>query len=388
MEPYDYDEATRPIPTAAPPPAAPDAPPPPVRPWWLRIFRSRFGALIAVGSVLLAIVLFAALGGYAAGVVERQTIAATAEAAELRAQFELAQQDYLNRLYDRAIQRLDYILERQPDFPGAAALRQQAQADRSPGADPAPAPTLALPTATPLPLSARPSEAELRTAIEAAQAAEDWDTMLDVVIALRAEYPDVPDANSLMFTALRNSGVQHILASPAELELGLFYLNEAAKLGTLDADAEQAALWAQIYINGMAIWGVNWARSVEAFDTLNLIAPYFHDTQSRRYQAHLGFADTLAVGGAPCDAVIEYDIVLSLSPGNGVEEKRTAAEEACLNPTPTPTPDPNATLDPNATPDPNAPPTATPDPAATPTLAPDDGGDLLPTATPTLTPAP
>lgn len=381
MEPYDYDEATRPSPAAAPPPATPDAPPHSAQPWWLRIFRSRFGALIAVGSVLVSIVVFAALGGYAAGVAERQRIAATAEAVELRAQFELAQQDYLNRLYDRAIQRLDYILERQPDFPGAAALRQQVLAERNPGAELAPAPTLALPTATPLPLSARPSEAELRRAIEAAQTAEDWDTMLELVIALRAEYPDVADANSLLFTALRNSGVQHILASPAELELGLFYLNEAAKLSPLDAEAEQVALWAQIYINGMAIWGVNWARSVEAFDTLNLIAPYFHDTQSRRYQAHLGFANTLAVGGAPCDAVIEYDIVLSLSPGNGVEEKRVAAEEACLNPTPTL--DPAATLDPNATPDPNAPPTATPDPDATPTLAPDDGGELLPTATPT-----
>lgn len=324
-----------------------------------RILQSPLMVLLLLGLLLGGVMLLAVAGGYQAGVAERHQTALEARQAELDAQYMLATGDVEAGRYQRAIQRLNYILEIDADFPDAARLRSEAEQAYNQANQVTP--TLALPTPTPRPTAA-PAEGttpeEMLAELEAAQAAEDWEAMVGLAIGLRAAHPDYQRIriDGLLFRGLRNLGVEHIQASPDQLELGMFYLDEAAKIGVLDGEAEQHALWAYFYLSGKSYAGLNWSKAVDAFTTVYTIAPYFHDTRAQLVRAHIGYGDLLAAGGAPCDAQLEYQAALELALGDtAAEEKRATAEQACLTGEVEGTPDPNATPSsdsPDATPEP------------------------------------
>lgn len=346
--------------------------------------------VVGLGILLLlgGVVLLASALGYQAGISDRGAAAATAQAGELQVQYDLAVQDIQLRYYARAIQRLEYILRIDPQYPGVGAMLADARAALAATQNGTVAAEV-LPTTTPRPTLNVSSPEDLLAQIQAAEQAADWDAMVEAAVALRATYPDYqPDqAADYLFRALRNRGVSRVDGSTLQLELGLRDLDEAERLAPLDEEAQQRALWAYLYLDGGQRWDLNWGYVVKQYTTLYTVAPYFHDVQSRLTIANARYADELAAGGAPCDALPYYEASLNLQPSETVDARYQTAVQTCAEGTPTP--DPNATIDPNATPtdtpDPDLP-TSTPDPNGdSPTLTPtvDTGPTLTPTATPT-----
>ena len=153
---------------------------------------------------------------------------------------------------------------------------------------------------------------------------------------MRVIDPDYERAavRNILFNSLRNRGIDYIKAG--KLELGLADLDQAAKLGSLDTEAQQHQQWAAIYIAGVSYWGLNWPRTIETFELLYTIAPYFRDTITRLHDAHLGYARQLDTLGNPCEAVIQYAAALDIQFDQPVEDRRLAAETACQYGTATP----------------------------------------------------
>jgi tetratricopeptide (TPR) repeat protein len=338
-----------------------------------RFVRSVPGAALILIVVISAVLALAAAAGYTAGKSDRDRAAATAQFVELNRQYQLGLEDMDAGRHTLAIQRFEFILALDPDFPNAADRLAEARAASSPETA-----TPALPTPTPI-ITVGPQTAQtLFGEAEAAYNSGDWETTLQKLNALRVIDPEHERVavRKMLFDSLRNRGIDHINAG--KLELGLIDLDQASKIGALDAEAQQYQQWATIYITGVSYWGLNWPRTIETFTVLHTIAPYFRDTITRLRDAHLAYASQLDSAGDPCNAVTHYVAALELRAEAAVEEKRLAAETACQFGTPTP----DGTLTPFAIPGGTGTPTL--EASATPTDTPIPG----PTATPTATHSP
>ncbi|MEK7311553.1 MAG: hypothetical protein AAB382_06260 [Chloroflexota bacterium] len=337
-----------------------------------RFIRSVPGAFLILFLVLGGVLAVAAVGGYRAGIAEHDRAAATAQFAELTRQYQLGIEDMDAGRYTLAVERFEFILAIDPNFPGAADRLAEARASATPS--PVAATLVPTPIVTADPQTAPKLFAEAQAAFEA----KDWDTTIQKINALRLADPAYePSAvRNMLYNSFRNRGIDSINAG--KLELGLTDLDQASKIGALDTEAQQYQQWATIYMNGISYWGLNWPRTIETFQLLYTIAPYFRDTITRLHDAHLAYAKQLDTGGDPCSAVAEYAAALEMQFDQTVEDKRLAAETACAlgtatpDGTLTPFPTPDGTLTPFATVDLSVTPTETPvpTPAATPTLTP------------------
>lgn len=288
-----------------------------------RFFRSTPGAFSILGIFLSIVIGLSIYGGYRAGVTERDHLAATAQFLEVRHQYELAIEDLAAGRPMLAIQRLEFILTAEPNFPSAAQRYTDLQA------------TLRAPTATPTPLPTPTQVVTVQDApkvfaeAQAAMNAKDWDTAIQKINALRFGAPAYEPlrVNNLLYTALRNRGVNTI--QTGKLELGLTDLDEASKIGTLDTEALQYQQWATIYINGVSYWGLNWVRTTRDFDLLFKLAPNFRDTKTRARDAHSTYASVLMGKNDPCNAALEYAAAYVIENNQVTDDKRKAAEEAC-----------------------------------------------------------
>ena len=344
-----------------------------------RFVRSVPGAFLILVVVISAVLALAAAGGYYTGKSDRDRAAATTQFVELNRQYQLGLEDMDAGRHTLAIQRFEFILALDPNFPNAADRLAEARAAASPEAV-----STALPTPTPIitigPQTAQTLFAEAQTAFSGG----DWDTTLEKLNTLRAIDPDYERAavRKMLFDSLRNRGIAHINAG--KLELGLTDLDQASKIGALDTEAQQHQQWATIYITGVSYWGLNWPRTIETFTVLYTIAPYFRDTITRLHDAHLAYAGQLDSAGDPCNAVTHYVAALELQANSAIEEQRLAADTACQFGTPTP----DGTLTPFATSESTLTPTPTFEHSPTPTETPAPGLTATATATPTITETP
>ncbi len=372
----DTDPNEETVPVSALPPDSPR----PASPLG-RFLRSVPGALLVIALFLAVIITAAIWSGYQAGIARRSAAAATAQVLELKRQFELGVEDLAAGRYALAAQRFEYILTMDPNYPGAAARLAEARNVR-----PTPLPTATSgPSPTPDPDITKKLLVEAQTAF----AAKDWSAAITQANAVRVADPgyELGQVNSILFNSYRNRGIDSIKSGV--LELGLADLDQASKLGALDAEALQYQQWANLYVSGVSYWGLNWARTVDTFSVLYQIAPYFRDTGTRLHDAHIGYANALMAAGDPCNVANEYAAALVLSSDQATVDKQTAAATECAVGTSTPT----ATSETGATPTlaPNAAVTMTPTPTATQpaanTAAPvvTDTPNLSPTGTSTST---
>ncbi|MBI5350356.1 MAG: hypothetical protein HZB77_13735 [Chloroflexi bacterium] len=288
-----------------------------------RFFRSTPGAFLILGIFLSVVIGFSIYGGYRAGITERDHIAATAQFLEVRRQYDLAIEDLAAGRPAMAIQRLEFILTAEPNFPSAAQRYNELQATlRAPTATPTPLPT---PTQVVTVQDAPKVLAEAQTAINA----KDWDTAIQKINALRFGAPAYEPlrVNNLLYTALRNRGIATI--KEGKVELGVADLDEAEKLSALDTEAKQYQQWGTIYSNGLAYWGLNWQRTAQTFELLYKLAPNFRDTKTRTRDAHLNYANLLMSKNDPCNAAAQYAAALAIENNSATDDKRKAAEEAC-----------------------------------------------------------
>jgi hypothetical protein len=231
-------------------------------------------------------------------------------------------------------------------------------------------PTKTTPTATP-DLSTVESHYE---AAATAHGRGDWTAALNLLIDLRAEYPDyrMEEVNQMMFTALRNRGFEKILQS--DLEQGIYDLSLAERFFQLD---EQAASWrrsAEFYLFANSYVGLNWSQAYRWFS--DLCGAAIWDSCYKFALSARSFADELVATEDPCNALMPYEQSLITLYDENLAVTATEAANLCLTATaatPTETPTETPTLEGTTTETPTA--TAT-------------GGDIIITPTSTPTPSP
>jgi len=306
--------------------------------------------------VLLIIVLFAlatsavygAWLGFQNANMENEITANTAEALYIAEQYSLANQEYEAGEYELAEQRLEYVINEDPNYPGAieklTAVKQILYATATPTTPP-PSPT---PTSTP---DLRPIY-ELYDQAERQFLLSDWDEVITTITALRnldLQY-QVVKVDAMLYQVLRHRGVDKI-RNQKSLEGGIFDLALAENFAPLDAEASNWRNLARLYMIGLGYWEVYPEQAVYYFQQVASAAPYMLDssgwTARERYRAALiQLADQLMSEEEWCAAEEYYLLALSIRSEISIEERRSFVSIKCSPPTATPAP---STATPTAT---------------------------------------
>lgn len=285
--------------------------------------------------------LLAAAGGYQAGVQQREVARRQALAELASAQFNLGLQDLEVGHYDLARQRFEYVIRLDPTYPGAYDRLVDVLVVIG-----SPVSTL-VPVASPTPNLA-PVE-ELFSQAQAAFAAEDWTTVIDTLLAMRAKdaaYRSV-DADGMMFAALRNRGL-YLIRYEWQLEPGLYDLSRAERFGPLDNEAEEWRNSARFYLLANSYLGLDWGMATDLFFQVCVPAANW-DSCDKLAVAAQHYSEQLHAIGDPCELVRTYEAwgwpseYPALQP---IYDVAAGAYEACAiqnaplaTETPTPTPE-------------------------------------------------
>jgi tetratricopeptide (TPR) repeat protein len=311
-------------------------------------------ALIAGGS---------GFAGYNSAIDQRTHYQSTLVAGEATNQYTLALQDIALGNYDRARQRLEYLIKLDPNFPDASAQLAFVLTQQRITATPTQAP---IPTLTPTP-DYRGRD-DLFTEAQNRLNSRDWTGTIDTLLLLRKNFPDymAVKVDDMLFVALRNRGIDKI-ANLHDLEGGNYDLTLAERFGPIDTEARNWRDWADLYIRGASFWDVDWAQAVYYFSELASSAPNLSDlsgwTASNRYMdALLGYGDWFAAKGQWCDAQTQYDTYMALLASPQVEPTAVFASDKCTeSKAPPPAPPTEAVATPSPTLEvTQAPPTETP----------------------------
>jgi tetratricopeptide (TPR) repeat protein len=321
--------------------------------------RRRMWIVWAIVAVLILALIAGGSGfaGYNSAVDQRTRYQSTKVAGEAANQYTLALQDIALGNFDRARQRLEYLIKIDPNFPDASNQLTFVLTQQRITATPTLAP---LPTLTPTP-DYRGRD-DLFTQAQNQLLGRDWTGTIDTLLLLRKNYPDymAVKVDDMLFVALRNRGIDKI-SQLHDLEGGNYDLTLAERFGPLDSEARNWRDWADLYIRGASFWDVDWAQAVYYFSQLASAAPNLSDlsgwTASNRYlDALLGYGDWYAAQGQWCNAQTQYDTYMTLLASPQVEPTAVYASDKCnqqsnpppatppaLTETPTSTPTPEAT---------------------------------------------
>ncbi len=332
----------------------------------------------------LAILMFAvaAGAGYVRGQALRESQASQELGQLIQEQFDLGVADLQATRYELARQRFEYILSVDPAFPGAAELLAESMKGlNQPTSTPSPTPVPATPTPT---LDVGSFEG-LFSAGQAAVLNQDWNGALEALLTLRGLAPSyrAAEVSDLLYTALRNRGLQKIFAG--QREQGIYDLNLAERIRPLD---DQAASWrrtAAFYMLANSYFGLDWMQAVNFFS--QICAAGVWDSCFKYAMSALEYGDQLMEAEDPCEAITHYEASLRTRGNPGLAPTATFAAEACLTATTLPmtetmtlTPDLTLTITPSAT-------FGSPGPTFTATFTPTAAVSTA-TPTPTLTPSP
>lgn len=305
---------------------------------------------ILIGALVLLVAL--ALGGaagYTQGIGARVSIQQTNVSKVLVDQFGLAQQDVEAKRYDVARQRLEYILQKDQNYPGAVDMLTKLLVQMA--ITPSATPTL-VPSATPTP-DLRSQDAIFTQAQEQIKNS-DWSNALASLDSLRKADPTYKSAqvDGMYYTGLRNRGIDEILgqrayAQTTNLEGGIYDLTLAERFGPLDGLADGMRNWARLYILGASFWELDWGQAMNYFEQVAAYAPNLRDASNmtasqRYYQSLLKYGDTQA--GLPklhdrCQALDYWGKANAMTPLNDEYAYKFAKlTQECTPPTNTPEP--------------------------------------------------
>jgi hypothetical protein len=370
--------------------------------WLGQIVRQhKFLTAWAISSlvILLFMSLIGGLGGYRAAQLEREKSLAALGVESLSEQYSLAIQDLEGGRFDVARQRFEYILARDPAFPGAADGLARAIQILYASATPSPIPATVTPTPT---QDMRPIQ-DLFTQAEQLFSAKEWNSLVDVVLAIRRVdegfNPVVLDR--FLYRALRNRGLEQI-TQYGNLEQGIYDITLSEAFGPIDEEALTYRDLARYYMMGSSFWEVFPEQAIYYFNLVASAMPSLRDssgwTAAARLQAVLlQFADQLAREGAWCDAQAQYELAFSYSGDFSAESTADYAALQCSPPTETEspvteTPTPTFLLTASSTMpgtvSPTVPPLQTETPTSTNTLVATATPSSAPTSPATTTPTP
>ncbi len=311
--------------------------------------KKRRGLWILVGIVgMLLIIAIGSGTGYLmalelrknAELSERLTLSAT--------HFELALNDEKNGNFNAARQRLEYILEIYPEYPGLDEKLKDVmlvialnQGDTQ-LSTPVPGET-AEPVTTPLPTTNSKNLSILFDQAKAQLTASDWSGLLATVLSLRDIDPTYESikVDGMYYYALRYNGISKV--KQGSLEVGVYYFSLAEEMAPIDTEAESYRIWARMYNNAASNWNINMMAAATQFSDLFALVPNLIDasgiTVRSRYAGALeGYGDFLQQTYAWCEAVAQYEASIGIASSTRMAEKLTLAREFCANPPATPTP--------------------------------------------------
>jgi hypothetical protein len=293
-----------------------------------------------IGFILIALAIILGVYGTVAYMAWQESQDAKAENArailleEIGKQLVLAQEDIDAANYTLAQRRLEWILQREPDHVEALELKQNIEQQ------------MAAPTPTPKPDPTEPAVREETgptdddlerdiDEIETLVADEMWSEAVSALIAFQSDHPSYRrhDTDRLLYDSYISLG-QELLAGE-QVELGLYYFSQAETLGDLAQEIEDQRLWAELYLSGIAYYGVDWGTTISYFRDLCAAAPFFQNSCQKLREALVGHADAYAANLDFCPAEALYVEAGQFDGGATVSEKLANARLMCLEATPT-----------------------------------------------------
>jgi len=267
--------------------------------------RGRFFLFKALG--LIVILVIAIFGGYQSGISIRKETRSSAILQQLGEQYQFALVDMQFGRFENAKQRLEFIIENDPLFPGASDTLTQVLVQMSTQAS-QPAPTIT-PTIMPTPDFSGVEEAY--TQAQQLIAAQDWPGTIGALDQSRKLDPNyqTSQVDGMYYFALRNYGYD-LIVKQGNLEGGIYQLTLAERFGQLDRDANGLREGARYYILGASFWELNWEQALLYFNQIYGGWPSLWDgtmTVTDRYRiASMRYGDELFGKKQYCDAVNQY----------------------------------------------------------------------------------
>ncbi|MFN2188529.1 MAG: hypothetical protein ACK2T3_07180 [Candidatus Promineifilaceae bacterium] len=299
--------------------------------------------LVIVGSVLIAAAIAMAtlsIVGYLAyqqAQEQREKDSQQALLDEVERQMSMARDDYSDGLFQRSLMRLDWVIEHDPDHEGAAQLQREVLSQMELALTPEATVTS---TVEPTPTRAIDVNAEpeaIFSEIENLMQDEQWLTAISRLTEFQFHYPDYSryETDMMLFDANINIGLD--LLQGDQIELGLYYLGQAEKLGNLPEEVSAFQTWAELYLLGIGYFGVDWGQAIYYFRGLCSAAPYYQDSCTRLYDSLVAYGDIYATILEWCPAEELYFEAVLYDANEELSLKLDEASEKCQEATPTPT---------------------------------------------------
>ena len=279
---------------------------------------------------LIVILTLAILAGYGSGVSIRKNNASANRSQQLGEQFQYALVDMQFKRYANAQQRLQWIIARDPTFPGVQQKLTEVLVLMN-----QPTPTLT-PSLTPTPDFTGAEQAF--TQAQQQVAAQDWPGAIGTLDTIRKLDPTYKtgQVDGMYYFALRNYGYD-LITKQGNLEGGIYQFTLAERFGPLDRDAAGLREGARYYLIGASFWELDWKQALFYF---NQIAGYgiwdgTMNVGDRIHIASMRYGDQLLEQGQYCDAVAEYEAAQAISAlDKQAQEGYDDAYGACYPPTP------------------------------------------------------
>lgn len=242
-------------------------------------------------------------GGYNSGVNARQQAEDAILIQTLSEQFSFALVDIQFGRYENARQRLEYIIQKDPNFPGAQEKLTEVLVLSN-----VPTPTVA-PTATATPDFSGAENAYLRA--QELVRAQNWTNALTALDTVRKMDPNYKAAqvDGMYYFALRNKGYD-LITKEGNLEGGIYFLTLAERFGPLDNTAKGLRDGARAYMVGASFWQLDWEQAANNFEQVSAGWPTMWDgtmTAAQRFvYAATHFAEEMFNEQEFCGAYDEY----------------------------------------------------------------------------------
>ena len=318
-------------------------------PRWRSVLFSVLGVLGLLG--------LGTVGGYNSGIAQRRSTQREIISGQLLEQYQFALVDEQFGRYEAARQRIEFIIQNDPTFPGAQDELAKVMVLSS---IPTPSPT---PPPTPTP-DTRGVQALYATAQQLI-AAGDWANALTALDQLRKQDPNLNTAqvDGMYYFALRNFGVS-LIQNQGDLEGGIYQLTLAERFAPLDNTANGLREGARSYIQAVSYFGINWTSAVELFRNVSAGWPAMWDgnmNANQRFRiALMRYGDQLWARGDACGASENYEEAKAFGELDSTADKNANQAYQACHPA---TEEPTAEIVPAETP--TEPPTTEP-PAPTP----------------------
>jgi tetratricopeptide (TPR) repeat protein len=204
---------------------------------------------------LIVLLALAIMGGYTSGIGVRETNEDSIIMQQMGDQYQNALIDIEFGRYENAKQRLEWIIQNEPSFPGAREKLTEVLVLSN-----QPTPTMT-PSLTPTPDFSGAQEAFARA--QQLIASQDWIGAISALDQMRKLDPNYEQSkvDGMYYFALRNYGY-NLIVKEGNLEGGIYQLTLAERFGPLDRDSNALRVGARQYLIGASFWELDWGQAL------------------------------------------------------------------------------------------------------------------------------